>query len=105
MAVLNYEDLLGKVKLVLGDNMSDDALGLLEDLSDTYSANNSAAEVEKIRKEKEDLDTMWRKRYMDRFYSGEAIQTGGEVFNSGNNETIITESEEVYDEEDVDIFE
>ena len=59
------EELLTNVKQMIGEyNTSDDALSLIEDLTDSYSV----PEVDWEQKYKEN-DTMWRQKYRDRFFS------------------------------------
>ena len=68
MAVLNKADLLAKVGKIVGDNTSDDALSLVEDLSDTYDDLEKKTGGESEWKAKyEENDKMWRQKYRDRF--------------------------------------
>lgn len=68
MAVLNKADLLAKVGKIVGDNTSDDALSLLEDLSETYDDLEKKTGGESEWKTKyEENDKMWRQKYRDRF--------------------------------------
>lgn len=68
MAVRTKEELLTSIKGVLGDSTDDNALGIIEDVSDTYdeiTGNGSKdwkAEAERIDKE-------WRQKYHDRFFN------------------------------------
>lgn len=61
----SLEELLTNVKQMIGeDNTSDEALSLIEDLTDSYSAPS----VDWEQKYKEN-DAMWRNKYRDRFFS------------------------------------
>lgn len=67
MAKLTREELLDKIKSVIGENTDDAALALLEDATDTLTGEEDAGEVEKLKKQLADNDKMWRERYRDRF--------------------------------------
>lgn len=64
MAVLSKEDLIAKLNASFGENLSDDNISLLEDVSDTIDA-FSDSEDWKTKYEKNDAS--WRKRYKERF--------------------------------------
>lgn len=67
--VLTETDFLKRVKERIGDDVSDEAISFLEDMTDTYKdlSENSGLDW----KAKYDaLDGEWRRRYMERF-SGE----------------------------------
>ena len=66
MAIRTREELLGQLKTVLGDNASDEALGLVEDFSDTMTG---LAEQEDWKKKYEDNDAQWRAKYKERFFA------------------------------------
>lgn len=70
MAVRSTEELLGQLKTVLGENASDEALGLVEDFSDTLTG---LSEQENWKQKYEENDAQWRQKYRDRFFSREAI--------------------------------
>ena len=70
MAVISKEDLLKRISERIGDDNSDDALSLLEDLSDTikdFEERNS----EDWKTKYEENDAKWRKKYRERFENGE----------------------------------
>ena len=64
MAKRTKEELLDNLKSVLGENTSDEALSLIEDLTDSLAT----TEVDWEKKYNEN-DAMWRQKYRDRFYS------------------------------------
>lgn len=70
--VKTKEEILSSLKVILGDNTSDEAISLLEDISDSMSNDTSALsnEVEEWKTKYSELDTTWRNKYRDRFYSG-----------------------------------
>ena len=69
------DEILSGVKSLLGDNISDEGIALIEDISDTLdgSQGGSTKELEDKIKELEDkvkeTDEMWRKKYTDRFFN------------------------------------
>ena len=64
MAVLSKEDLIAKLTTSFGENLSDDNISLLEDVSDTIDA---FSDTEDWKTKYEENDASWRKRYKERF--------------------------------------
>ena len=72
MAVQNKETLLEKLRDKIGEDTSDEAIALIEDVSDTIDDMcNRLTESGDWKTKYEQNDAEWRKRYKDRFYSGE----------------------------------
>ena len=69
MAVKTMEELMESVRARLGDNQSDEALALLEDISDTYSDMQSRITGEDWKEKYETNDAEWRKKYRDRVFN------------------------------------
>ena len=75
MAVKSKEELLSSLKTVIGDNPSDDAIALLEDITDTLdnstggSSDEDKKKIKELEKQVKDIDETWRKKYTDRFFS------------------------------------
>lgn len=70
MAVKTLEELMESVRTRLGDDQSDEALALLEDISDTYGDMQShTAGGEDWKKKYETNDAEWRQKYRDRFFN------------------------------------
>lgn len=67
MSVLTKNELMEKVKNFLGDDTSDEALEIIEDISDTVEAGNS----EDWKQKYEENDKKWREKYRDRFFNGD----------------------------------
>lgn len=72
MAVLSREEFLNQIHERIGDDSSDESIKFLEDMTDTYNSLE-----EKINDNGEDWkhkyelnDAMWKKRYQNRFFSG-----------------------------------
>lgn len=64
-------ELINAVKERLGDDTSDDALALLEDVSDTLGDYDAKlTDTTDWKAKYEELDTSWRQKYRDRFMSG-----------------------------------
>lgn len=79
--VKSKEEIMGSLKNILGDNTSDEALVLLEDVNDTLSVDNESikAEMESWKNKYEENDAEWRKKYRDRFY-GDVDDTEERIF-------------------------
>lgn len=75
MAIKSREDLLKSLNTLIGDNSSDENLAILEDVTDTlkdYEEKTADQTDWKTKYEQNDAD--WRKKYKDRFLSGEEIK-------------------------------
>jgi len=73
MAIKSREDILAAIKSRLGDDTSDDAISLIEDVSDTLNdltTRLSSSDNEDWHAKYDSLDAEWRKRYRDRFFEG-----------------------------------
>jgi hypothetical protein len=64
MAVSTKEDLVARLTTSFGENLSDDNISLLEDVSDTL---DSFLDSEDWKTKYEENDASWRKRYKERF--------------------------------------
>lgn len=77
MAVLKKEELIEKVKTVVPDITSDEAVSFLEDLTDTLDAGSTdeyekiVEDLEALKTEYENLDKEWREKYVERFFTTE----------------------------------
>lgn len=77
MAVRTREELLEAVRARLGDDTSDEAIALVEDISDTMGDYEERAGEDWEQKYK-DNDAAWRQRYRDRFFGTGAADDEGE---------------------------
>ena len=68
MAVKTIEELLEAVKARIGEDNSDEAIALIEDIQDTYSELNNSGN-EDWKKKYEENDNAWRTKYRERFFS------------------------------------
>lgn len=75
MAVRTKEDLIAILTGSFGENLSDDNLALLEDVSDTI---DSFGDKEDWKTKYEENDASWRKRYKERF-EGKTSDTEPEI--------------------------
>ena len=65
--------LLEELRNVIGDRTDDDALALIERVSEleSQSIEDLTNRISELEQQMKDLDESWRKRYRDRFYEGE----------------------------------
>ena len=65
--------LLEELRNVIGDRTDDDALALIERVSEleSQSIDDLKNKITELEDQKRQLDEDWRKRYRDRFYEGE----------------------------------
>ena len=93
------EELMQSLKTVLGDNVSDEALALIEDVNDTFdgstggSSDEDKKTIEDLQKKLKEQDEMWRKKYTDRFFNPVPD-------NSNNNDDIGASEDDEEDEEE-----
>lgn len=69
MSIKSIDEILNAVKERIGDDTSDSAISFVEDISDTF---NALSEQENWKQKYEQNDSEWRKKYRDRFLSGES---------------------------------
>lgn len=69
MAVRSYEEIMEMIRTRIGEDSSDEAIALIEDISDTLQCGDSE-KVKQLTEEKEELDRTWRERYKARFFGG-----------------------------------
>lgn len=67
MAVRTRDEILAAIRSRLGDDTSDEALAIIEDIDDTFSDYETRT-GEDWRARYDELDAQWRKRYRDRFF-------------------------------------
>lgn len=67
MAVISKEELIAKISELLKEDNSDEAIQLIEDLSDTLEAKDG----EDWEARYKENDKMWREKYKARFLSNE----------------------------------
>ena len=72
MAIKSKDELLATIRDRLGEDTSDDALSLIEDISDTMSdfESKTKGDGKDWEAEAKRIDEQWRQKYRDRFFSG-----------------------------------
>lgn len=101
MAVLSREDFIMRVKSRLGEELTDEDIAFLEDMTDTYDDLNGR--VGDDWKGKYDaLDREWRSKYVERFNSGSGVDfaedSTGEVEENSDEDVYVTTYEELFKE-------
>ena len=73
MAVKTREEILESFKTRLGENPDDESISFLEDVTDTLDDFEKRANGDGIdwKSKYEENDANWRKKYTERFFSGE----------------------------------
>ena len=75
MAVSNRENILNRLSSILGDRSDDEALGILEDITDTLDDYDGRIKESGDWKAKyEENDKTWRDKYRERFYNAPETQ-------------------------------
>lgn len=76
MAVKTRDEIMEAIRKRIGEDTSDEAISLLEDVTDTFTDyETKVADKTDWKAKYDEMDANWRKKYMDRF-SG---KTGEEV--------------------------
>lgn len=77
MAILSKEDFLNAIKVRVGDDVSDDAMKFIEDMTDTFDSLSAPKETdgEDWKSKYEALDKEWRDKYKARFFEGASTQS------------------------------
>lgn len=97
MAVLSFDELIAKIKAKIGEDTSDESIELLEDVADTFNANNDGEDW-KTRYEENDKE--WRKKYIDRFSGSGGGDQDEEEKEEEEEEEEKTTFEDLFKEED-----
>lgn len=66
MAVKTVDEIMAKVRERIGEDDSDEAIGFIEDISDTLESFSNA---EDWKTKYEENDKRWREKYRDRFFT------------------------------------
>lgn len=74
MSIKTKEEILSTLQSLLKEDTSDDAISILEDVTDTFDDLSSKTQDDGTNWEKKyhDLDTEWRQKYRDRFFNHSA---------------------------------
>ena len=99
MAVVEKESIMTRLNALIGDRTDDEALSIVEDISDTIDSASGTGMVteEEADRRVAEKDEEWRKKYKERFFSGEPAGEGKK--DSENKEPETTEKyEELFEE-------
>lgn len=66
MAVKTIDEIMEKVREIIGEDDSDEAIEFIEDISDTFE---SFSNTEDWKTKFEENDKKWREKYRDRFFT------------------------------------
>lgn len=92
MAVRTRDEILAAIRSRLGDDTSDDALAIIEDVDDTFK--DYEVRTSDWKSKYDELDAEWRKRYRDRFFQkNENEETTPEKVVEDNEDDLKEESE------------
>ena len=71
MAVRTRDEILNAIRARIGDDTSDEAIALVEDVTDTMvdMENRANGDGENWREKYEENDRQWREKYRDRFFN------------------------------------
>lgn len=97
MAIRTREELMQRLSEYIGEDNSDSALELMEDVTDTY---DSLSDGEDWKAKYDELDASWRERYRERFRSGSDELPTGEKVDEGTHEEVKDEEKEIVTYED-----
>lgn len=87
MAVKTKDELMGAIRARIGEDKSDEAISLVEDISDTLDdiQSKTTSDGTDWKAKYEENDATWRQKYRDRFFSNpetkedETEDEGGEI--------------------------
>ena len=70
MSILSKEQVLEKIKSMIGENTDDDSITLIEDVTDTLNDyETKSKDTTDWEKKYKENDEAWRKKYRDRFFN------------------------------------
>lgn len=106
MAVVTKDELLLKLKAKFGEDADDETLSIIEDVSDTFDDYETKTKDNTEWKTKyNELDSEWRKKYRDRFYSAADDAHDDDKMGQfedqtdGDSDTVITTFDDLFKEE------
>lgn len=71
MAVLDKDTFMTRIKTIVGEDTSDDAMSFIEDMTDTFNdLTSKSTDTEDWKGKYEQLDKEWREKYKARFFEG-----------------------------------
>lgn len=97
MAIRTREELMQRLSEYIGEDNSDAALEIMEDVTDTYDSLNDG---EDWKAKYDELDKSWRERYSARFRGTSDELPTGEKVDEGTHEEVKEEEKEIVTYED-----
>ena len=89
MAKLTREELMSKFTSYIGEDTSDAALELMEDINDSFDSDLSSYvdQIEELKRKVEETDNMWREKYKARFtdYTPDTSSSNISEVDTGDN--------------------
>ena len=94
MSIRTKDEILTAVRGQLGDDTSDEALALIEDITDTIAdyENKTNNNGENWEQKYHENDAAWRKKYRDRFYSGTKGEDDDDIVDPEPNKKLTFEN-------------
>ena len=103
MAVLDKDTFMTKIKAIVGDDTSDDAMSFIEDMTDTFNdLTSKSTDTEDWKGKYEQLDKEWREKYKARFFEGSSEDDGSAKGGTGGAQDNGGTDEDIADAESVD---
>lgn len=98
MAVVDKESIMNRLNKLIGDRTDDETLSLVEDVSDTIDSATGTGMVteEEVERRVAEKDDEWRKKYKERFFSGDP--EGGEPKQVDDDDKTPEKFEELFEE-------
>ena len=94
MAVVTRNNLMDRIRSVIGEDTSDESLSLIEDFTDTFTDLETRA-GEDWKSKYDELDKTWRKKYKARFFQKpDEKETDPDDVKDDNAKDLKDESEE-----------
>lgn len=95
MAVKTKAEIIQQITNFIGENKTDDAVSILEDISDSMpdDSENLRQQIEDLKKQNTENDNKWRQKYIDRFNNAddnETVSTKDENDNENKNSKPLT---------------
>lgn len=102
MAIKTSAEIMDTLRTYLGEDVSDDAIAIIEDMNDTLAEyERQIGDVTDWESKYRELDETWRKRYRDRFFEGGTDEDGSfieDVNEVEEQEEAPTTFEELFEE-------
>lgn len=99
------DELLGQLSSFIGENNSDEAISLMENVSDSFAENTDDTDW---KAKYDELDASWRKKYIERFTNigpekdiADTIET--EQTTTADDTEVVDEAEGVVSFEDIEL--